>query len=154
MPLAAIGGPAAVMDELAPTGPVYQAGTLSGNPLATAAGLAALAQLDDAAYERLEATAAQLADGLHDAFAKAGVPAQVTRVHTLVGVFLAERPVRNYEDAKAADHATYARLFHGLLDRGVYFAPSGYETLFPSLAHTPEHIDATINAVAEAAAAL
>jgi glutamate-1-semialdehyde 2,1-aminomutase len=154
MPLAAVGGPSAIMDELAPTGPVYQAGTLSGNPLATAAGLAALAQLDAAAYATLERTAARLADGLRDTFRAAGVPAQVTRVHTLVGVFLAASPVHDYEHAKAADHVRYARLFHGLLDRGVYFAPSGYETLFPSLAHRAEDIDQTINAAAEAAAAL
>ena len=81
------------------------------------------------------------------------LPAQVTRVHTLVGVFFAAAPVHDYDDAKAADHARYARVFHGLLDRGVYFAPSGYETLFPSLAHRTEDIDQTINAAAEAAAA-
>ena len=100
LPLAAVGGPAAIMDELAPLGPVYQAGTLSGNPLATAAGLAALAQLDAAAYATLEATAARLADGLRDAFAGAGVPAQVTRVHTLVGVFFTPAPVHDYDDAQ------------------------------------------------------
>jgi glutamate-1-semialdehyde 2,1-aminomutase len=154
MPLAAVGGPAALMDDLAPVGPVYQAGTLSGNPLATAAGLAALAHLDAAAYDALEQTAAQLADGLHTALTKSGHAVQVTRVHTLVGVFFAAQPVRNYDDAKAADHAAYARLFHGLLDRGVYFAPSGYETLFPSLAHTAHDIELTIEAAAEAAADL
>ncbi len=154
MPLAAVGGPAAIMDDLAPLGPVYQAGTLSGNPLATAAGLAALAQLDPAAYASLETTATRLADGLRGAFAGAGVPAQVTRVHTLVGLFFTPTPVHDYEDAKTADHARYARFFHGLLDRGVYFAPSGYETLFPSLAHRAVDIDQTINAAAAAAAAL
>jgi glutamate-1-semialdehyde 2,1-aminomutase len=101
----------------------------------------------------LEATAARLADGLRDAFARTGVPAQVTRVHTLVGVFFSPAPVHDYDHAKAADHARYARVFHGLLDRGVYFAPSGYETLFPSLAHRNEDIDQTIDAAAEAAAA-
>jgi glutamate-1-semialdehyde 2,1-aminomutase len=154
MPLAGLGGDAAVMDELAPTGPVYQAGTLSGNPLATAAGLAALGALQEAEYERLEQTATDLAQGLQDAFAKSGVPVQVARAYTLVGLFLADDPVRNYEDAKAADHRAYARLFHGLLERGVYFAPSGYETLFPSLAHTADDIDETITAAAEAAAHL
>ena len=98
------------MDELAPLGPVYQAGTLSGNPLATAAGLAVLAQLDAGAYDALEATAERLAAGLRDAFADAGVAAQVTRAFTLVGVFFADAPVRNYDDARAADHARYARL--------------------------------------------
>ena len=149
LPLAAIGGPAWLMDELAPIGPVYQAGTLSGNPLATAAGLAVLAQLDAGAYDALEATAARLADGLGRAFADAGVAAPVTRAFTLVGVFFASAPVRNYEDARAADHSRYAGLFHGLLDQGVYFAPSGYETLFPSLAHTDADIDRTIEAAAK-----
>ena len=154
LPLAAVGGAAAIMDELAPLGPVYQAGTLSGNPLATAAGLAALALLDDDCYVRLEATAELLAAGLRDAFAKAGVAAQVTRAYTLVGLFLASEPVRDYDGAQAADHAGYAALFHGLLDRGVYFAPSGYETLFPSLAHTDADIEKTIEAAAEAAASM
>jgi glutamate-1-semialdehyde 2,1-aminomutase len=149
LPLAAIGGPAALMDELAPIGPVYQAGTLSGNPLATAAGLAVLAQLDGGTYDALEATAARLADGLGRAFKNAGVAAQVTRAFTLVGVFFSPTPIRNYEDARAADHARYASVFHGLLDRGVYFAPSGYEALFPSLAHTNADIDRTVEATAE-----
>jgi glutamate-1-semialdehyde 2,1-aminomutase len=150
LPLAAVGGAGAVMDALAPSGAVYQAGTLSGNPLATAAGLAALAHLDDDAYARLERTATELADGLTRALTKADHPAQVTRVHTLVGVFFSDQPVRDYDGAKAADHERYARFFHGLLDRGVYFAPSGYETLFPSLAHTPADVDETIDAAAAA----
>jgi glutamate-1-semialdehyde 2,1-aminomutase len=154
LPLAAVGGSAAVMDELAPLGPVYQAGTLSGNPLATAAGLAALDNLDADAYDVLEGTAGRLAAGLDDVFTDAGVPAQVTRVFTLVGVFFASHPVKNYEDARGADHARYASFFHGLLERGVYFAPSGYETLFPSLAHTDADIDRTISAAAESVAAL
>jgi glutamate-1-semialdehyde 2,1-aminomutase len=149
LPLAALGGPAALMDELAPLGPVYQAGTLSGNPLATAAGLAVLARLDDGSYDTLEATAARLAHGLRHAFEHAGVAAQVTRTFTLVGLFFSPTPVHNYEEARAADHARYATLFHGLRDRGVYFAPSGYETLFPSLAHSDADIDRTIEAVAE-----
>jgi glutamate-1-semialdehyde 2,1-aminomutase len=151
LPLAAVGGPAVLMDQLAPLGPVYQAGTLSGNPLATAAGLAVLAHLDAASYDALEATAARLASGLAAAFDAAGVTAQVTRTFTLVGVFFASSPVRDYDDARAADHQRYARFFHGLLDRGVYFAPSGYETLFPSLAHTDADIDRTIDAATEAA---
>ena len=149
LPLAAVGGPAAVMDELAPLGSVYQAGTLSGNPLATAAGLAVLAHLDAAAYDALEVTAERLAAGLRDAFAAAGVAARVTRAFTLVGLFFSQSPVRNYDDARAADHNRYAKFFHGLLDRGVYFAPSGYETLFPSLAHTDADIDRTIDVAAE-----
>lgn len=152
LPLAALGGPAALMDELAPIGPVYQAGTLSGNPLATAAGLAVLAQLDAHAYDTLEATATRLADGLACAFSEAGVDAQVTRAFTLVGLFFSPAPIHDYEQARAADHARYARFFHGLLDRNVYFAPSGYETLFPSLAHSDADIDRTLEAAAEAVA--
>jgi glutamate-1-semialdehyde 2,1-aminomutase len=148
LPLAAVGGAAALMDELAPLGAVYQAGTLSGNPLATAAGLAVLAQLDGSSYADLEQRAERLAGGLAHAFASAGIDAQVTRVFTLVGVFFSASPIRNYDDARAADHERYARFFHGLLDRGVYFAPSGYETLFPSLAHTDADLDATIDAAA------
>jgi glutamate-1-semialdehyde 2,1-aminomutase len=151
LPLAAVGGPAALMDELAPLGVVYQAGTLSGNPLATAAGLAVLAQLDASSYAALEARAERLARGLRDAFVSTGVDAQVTRAFTLVGLFFSATRVRNYDGARAADHERYARVFHGLLDRGVYFAPSGFETLFPSLAHTDADLDATIDATIDAA---
>jgi glutamate-1-semialdehyde 2,1-aminomutase len=153
LPLAAVGGRASIMDELAPLGPVYQAGTLSGNPLATAAGLAVLAELDDASYTELERTALRLEDGLRKAFADAGVAAQVTRAFTLLGIFFADAVVTDYEAARGADHARYARVFHALLDRGVYFAPSGYETLFPSLAHDDADIDATIDAAVSAAIA-
>jgi glutamate-1-semialdehyde 2,1-aminomutase len=154
LPLAAVGGRADLMEELAPVGPVYQAGTLSGNPVATAAGLAAMSLLDDSAYMRLEATATRLADGLSDAFGRAGVPARVPRAQTLVGVFFTDRPVRDYESARAADHKAYASFFHGLLDRGVYFAPSGYEAIFPSLAHGEREIDQTVTAATEAASAI
>jgi glutamate-1-semialdehyde 2,1-aminomutase len=146
LPLAAVGGRADVMDELAPLGPVYQAGTLSGNPLATAAGLAVLAELDDDSYTELARRAQRLEDGLRKAFADAGLAAQVTRAFTLVGMFFADTAVTNYEAARAADHERYARVFHSLLDQGVFFAPSGYETLFPSLAHSDADIDATIEA--------
>jgi glutamate-1-semialdehyde 2,1-aminomutase len=151
LPLAAVGGRADVMDELAPVGAVYQAGTLSGNPLATAAGLAVLGLLDAGAYAELEQTATTLADGLHAALAGAGVAAQVPRVGTLVGLFFSEEPVRDYDGARGADHKTYAAFFHGLLDAGVYLAPSGYETIFPSLAHTAADVDATVAVAAVAA---
>ena len=154
LPLAAIGGSAAIMDHLAPLGPVYQAGTLSGNPLATAAGLAALAQLDAAAYVSLEAKAARLVEGLLGAFSAAGLAAQVTQAGTLAGLFFAPEPVTNYVAAQAADHERYARFFHGMLDRGVYFAPSGYETTFVSLAHTDEIIDDTVAIATEVATTL
>ena len=153
LPLAAVGGLAAIMDELAPVGPVYQAGTLSGNPLATAAGLAVLAELDASAYDELERTAERLAAGLREATTAANVAAQVSRAFTLVGIFFSAEVVHDYESAKRADHDRYARFFHGMLDRGVYFAPSGYETLFPSLAHTDDDIDRTLTAAAEAIAA-
>ena len=145
---------AAIMDELAPLGPVYQAGTLSGNPLATAAGLAALAALEPSVYPVLEAKAARLVDGLQRGFDVAGVPAVVTRAATLGGLFFAPRPVTDYEAAQHADHVRYGRFFHGLLDRGVFFAPSGYETLFVSLAHDDAVIDRTVELAAEVAASL
>jgi glutamate-1-semialdehyde 2,1-aminomutase len=151
LPLAALGGRAEIMDHLAPTGPVYQAGTLSGNPLATAAGLAVLERLDAGAYTALEAKAETLADGLRQAMAGAGLAVQVPRVGPLVGVFFAAEPVTDYETAKAADTKRYARFFHALLERGVYFAPSAFETLFPSLAHTDADLEATASAAAEAA---
>jgi glutamate-1-semialdehyde 2,1-aminomutase len=151
LPLAAVGGRADVMDELAPLGPVYQAGTLSGNPLATAAGLAVLAQLDDAAYAELTARATRYAEGLRDALDTAGAKAQVTRAGTLTGVFFAGSPVTDFAEAQAADHARYARVFHSLLDAGIFWPPSGYETMFVSLAHTDAELDRTCDAVAAAA---
>jgi glutamate-1-semialdehyde 2,1-aminomutase len=145
-PLAALGGRADVMDELAPLGPVYQAGTLSGNPVATAAGLAVLSLLDDAAYDTLTSTATRLAAGLDGVFAGAGAKVQMVRVGTLAGLFFADTPVRDYADAQAADHGAYARFFHGMLERGVFLPPSGYEALFPSLAHRDAEIDAIVDA--------
>jgi len=154
LPLAAFGGRAEIMDHLAPLGPVYQAGTLSGNPLATAAGLAVLGRLDGAAYAALEATATALADGLGRALAGAGLAAQVPRVGPLVGLFFSETPVVDYASAQGADGKRYARFFHEMLDRGVYLAPSPFEALFPSLAHGPAEIEGIVGAAAEAAAAV
>jgi len=152
--IGAYGGRRDVMHQVAPLGPVYQAGTLSGNPLATAAGLAALELLDDAAYARLTATATRLADGIRAALAQAGVTAVVPQVASLVGLFLgAEAPV-DYPTAQQTDTAAYARLFHGLLERGVAIAPGAYEVLFPGLAHTDAVVDEVVAATAEAAAAL
>jgi glutamate-1-semialdehyde 2,1-aminomutase len=154
LPLAAVGGRADLMDELAPLGPVYQAGTLSGNPLATAAGLAALSLLDDDAYATLTASATRYADGLRDALTDCPVKAQVTQAATLTGVFFADSPVRDFADARAADHATYARTFRALLDVGVFWPPSGYEAMFVSLAHTAADIDRTCEALAAAVSRL
>jgi glutamate-1-semialdehyde 2,1-aminomutase len=151
LPLAALGGPAAVMDELAPLGPVYQAGTLSGNPLATAAGLAVLGALTDDHYAELERRATTLTTGLAAALADAGIAAQAPRAFTLAGLFFRADPVTDYAEAQAADAAAYARFFHGMLDRGVYLAPSAFETMFPSLAHTDDDIARTIERAAEAA---
>ena len=145
LPLAAIGGSADVMHQLAPLGPVYQAGTLSGNPVATAAGLAVLRELSDDAFGTIEGKATRFADGLN----KALPDATVTRVGTLTGFFFSPEPVTNYEQAQKADHARYAQLFHHLLRSGHFLAPSGYETLFVSLAHEDEQIDETVAAAAE-----
>ena len=140
------------MEVLAPVGPVYQAGTLSGNPLATAAGLAVLDRLDDRKFEALERLATALADGLREAISGAGLPVQVPRVATLVGLFLSDTPVANYDDARAAcAQGLYTGFFHGMRERGVSIAPGPYEVLFTSLAHTTGDIDQTIEAAAAAA---
>jgi glutamate-1-semialdehyde 2,1-aminomutase len=149
-PLAALGGRADVMDQLAPVGPVYQAGTLSGNPVATAAGLAVLSLLDDAAYDALRARAARLEASLRDVFATHGTKASVVRVETLTGLFFGVDTVHDYADAQSADHAAYARFFHAMLDRGVFLPPSGYEAMFVSLAHDAAALDTIVDAAAEA----
>jgi glutamate-1-semialdehyde 2,1-aminomutase len=156
LPVGMFGATAEVMANVAPLGPVYQGGTLSGNPVATAAGLAALARLDADAYARLEATAARLQAGLQMVVADRGLPVQVPRYRTLVGLFAgAEAPVRAWPGAKAAAEAgLYARLFRALLDRGVALAPGPYEVLFPSLAHDDAVVDATIERFADACASL
>jgi glutamate-1-semialdehyde 2,1-aminomutase len=142
LPLAAFGGRAEIMDRLAPAGDVYQAGTLSGNPLATAAGLAVLRRLrDPAVYERLEQRGARLEAGL----APFG---RVQRVGSMLTLFSGSGPVRDLADAQAADTERYGALFRGLLERGIYIAPSQFECLFVSLAHGDEEIDRTIEAVA------
>jgi glutamate-1-semialdehyde 2,1-aminomutase len=142
LPLAAFGGRADVMELLAPAGPVYQAGTLAGNPLATAAGLAVLRRLrDGSVHEELERHAARLEEGL----APFG---HVQRVGALLTLYTTDGPVRNFEDAQGADTERYAALFRHLLERGVYFPPSQFEALFPSTAHGDEEIECTIEAVA------
>src|SRR5438045_4066317 len=142
LPLAAFGGRADVMDLLAPSGPVYQAGTLSGNPLATAAGLSVLRRLrNGAVYDELERGAAKLEEGL----APFG---RVQRVGALLTLFMTEAPVRNFDDAQACDTERYGALFRHLLEQGVYFPPSQFEALFPSTAHGDEEIDRTVAAVA------
>ena len=143
LPLAAFGGRAEIMDRLAPSGDVYQAGTLSGNPLATAAGLAVLRRLrDPAVYEELEQRGARLEAGL-------AVHGRVQRVGAMATLFMSDDPVRNFDDAKHADVERYASLFRHLLERGIYIAPSQFEAMFISLAHGDEEIDRTIQAVAD-----
>ena len=150
MPLAAYGGRREIMEKVAPVGPVYQAGTLSGNPVAVSAGLATLGLLDAALYDKLEALGARLEKGLVAAIAKAEVPACVQRIGSMITLFFTKGPVRSWDDAKASDTKRFGR-FHGeLLSRGVYWPPAQYEAAFISGAHTEADIDATI-AAAEAA---
>jgi glutamate-1-semialdehyde 2,1-aminomutase len=138
------------MERVAPAGDVYQAGTLSGNPLATAAGLATLRLLDDAAYERLDRTTERLASGLERAAADAGIRVTVPRTTGLLTVFFSADPVRDYDGARGCDAEAHAAFCRGLLERGVYPPPSQYEAWFVSLAHTDEHVERTIAAAAEA----
>jgi glutamate-1-semialdehyde 2,1-aminomutase len=142
LPLAAFGGRAEIMDLLAPAGPVYQAGTLAGNPLATAAGASVLHRLrDPSVYDELERRAALLEDGL----APFG---RVQRVGALLTLFMADAPVRNFDDAQSCDTERYGALFRHLLEQGVYIAPSQFEAFFPSIAHGDEEIERTVAAVA------
>jgi glutamate-1-semialdehyde 2,1-aminomutase len=138
------------MERVAPAGEVYQAGTLSGNPLATAAGLATLRLLDGEAYARLDSLTRHLAEGLAGAAREAGVPVQVSATTGLLTVFFAERPVRHYDDAKACDTEAYAVFCRAMLDRGAYPPPSQFEAWFPSLAHRDEHVERTVAAAREA----
>ena len=151
LPVGAVGGRADVMEVLAPLGPVYQAGTLSGNPLATAAGLAALDLLTPDTYATITRHATRLADGLRAALAGAGIAACIPQVGPLVGLYLGANAPENYDDAKHTDEATYRALFHALLDHGVAIAPGAYEVMFPGLAHTDEVLDELLEKVAEAA---
>ena len=154
LPAAAYAGSRELMERIAPAGDVYQAGTLSGNPLATAAGLATLGLLDGDAYERLDATSERLADGLRAAASEAGVPVQVSHTTGLLTVFFSEDPVRDYDDARACDTDRYAAFCRAMLERGVYLPPSQFEAWFPSLAHTGAHVERTLEAAAEAFGAL
>ena len=148
LPAAAYGGSIDLMSNIAPAGPVYQAGTLSGNPLAVAAGRAALELLDDAAYARLASTTVALADGLREAAGDR--PVQVVSTCGLLTVFFNEEPVHDYAGAASSDLARHAAWCRELLARGVYPPPSQFEAWFPSLAHTPEHVERTIEAAAVA----
>jgi glutamate-1-semialdehyde 2,1-aminomutase len=151
LPVGAYGGPRDLMSKVAPLGPVYQAGTLSGNPLAVAAGLATLRALEDrAAYDRLDRLGARFARGTREAAAAAGIPVTVNRVGSMLTTFFTEGPVTDYASAKRADTARYARFFHGMLDRGVFLAPSQFEAAFVSLAHSERDLDLAAQACREA----
>ena len=150
LPLAAFGGRADIMDLLAPEGQVYQAGTLSGNPLATAAANATLdilAQGDG--YEKLESAASSLESGLAQAASDASVPVTINRVGSILSCFFCDHPVRNFADVQTTDIARFKRFFAAMLERGIYLAPSAYEAMFVSLAHTDSDIEQTINAAGE-----
>ena len=154
LPVGAFGGRAEIMDVLAPLGPVYQAGTLSGNPLATAAGRAALAQLTDAAYAGLTARVERFAAGLAEAIGAAGLPIRVPVAGTLTGLFFGTGDVTDYDSARRTDEALYAAFFHEMLDRGVALAPGAYEVLFIGTAHTNEVLDHVVEVAAAAAQAV
>jgi glutamate-1-semialdehyde 2,1-aminomutase len=150
MPLAAYGGKRAIMEKVAPLGPVYQAGTLSGNPVAVSAGLATIDRLDGALYARLEALGARLEAGLARAAAQRGVSACVQRVGSMITLFFTPGPVRSWADAKRCDTKAFAKWHAGMIQRGVHWPPAQFEAAFVSDAHTTDDIDATL-AVAEEA---
>jgi len=152
MPVGAFGGRADVMEQIAPTGPVYQAGTLSGNPVAMTAGLATLERVaEEGFYERLGTLTTKLTQGLEDAAASAGVPFTTTHLGGMFGFFFSEiSPVRLYRDVVACDATRFRRFFHAMLDAGVYMAPSSFEAGFVSSAHTEEDIERTVDAARDA----
>jgi len=156
LPIGAIGGRADIMDMLAPKGPVYQAGTLSGNPIATAAANAILEILDSrcwildsrrvSGYEYLESRTAMLETGLADAAEQASVPVTINRVGSIMSCFFTDRPVLNFTDVQSTDIKRFKKFFAEMLKQGIYLAPSAYEAMFVSLAHTKEDIEKTIEA--------
>jgi glutamate-1-semialdehyde 2,1-aminomutase len=144
-PCAAFGGRRDVMERLSPVGPVYQAGTLSGNPVAVAAGIAALDLARERnPYQELVKTADELAAGLEESFDRAGFEATVNRIETMLSVFFTDGPVRTFDQARAADHDRFARFFHHMLDHGVYLPPSGYEMWTLSTSHGSQEIERTL----------
>jgi glutamate-1-semialdehyde 2,1-aminomutase len=155
LPVGAYGGRADVMSQVMPAGPVFQAGTLSGNPLAMAAGVATLLELrEHPPYTKLEKLSAKLADGLDQAASAAGVPHRVQRVGSMLTLFFTDTPVTDYDTAKTSDTAKFARFFWGMMDRGVYLPCSQFEAVFVSAAHTEADIERTLAAAREALAEL
>ena len=154
LPAAAYAGRRELMERVAPAGDVYQAGTLSGNPLASAAGLATLRLLEGDAYERLDGVTEAIAGGLAAAGAEAGVALQVAWTTGLLAPFFSERPVDDHDGARASDLAAHAAFCRAMLERGIYVPPSAFEAWFPSLAHTDEHVERTLAAARESLACL
>jgi glutamate-1-semialdehyde 2,1-aminomutase len=156
MPVGAFGGKAEVMDYLAPVGPVYQAGTLSGNPVAMAAGLAGLRAIQAPGFhEKLTAKTRSLVDGLADAAKSSGIPMSFNLAGGMFGFFFTDEPkVTRFEQVAACNMEQFQAFFHGMLDRGIYLAPSAYEAGFMSMAHEQSHIDATVEAAREVLATL
>lgn len=156
LPMAAYGGRAEIMDLIAPVGPVYQAGTLSGNPCAVAAGLATLKSLEaQGTYDQLEKRCKELQHGLEQALRDAGVTGRIQRVGSMLTLYFNDgRPVRSFADVSACDHQRFARWFHLMLERGIYLPPSGYEAWFVSVTHDAEDIERTIYAARDAFKAL
>jgi glutamate-1-semialdehyde 2,1-aminomutase len=153
-PCAAFGGRRDLMEHLAPVGPVYQAGTLSGNPVAVAAGLAALDLIESLdPYPSLAKQSERLSAGLAEAFEGAGIPVTINRVESLFSVFFTDGPVNDFQEAKGANHELYADFFHAMLDEGIYLPPSGYEGWFLTTEHGDAEIDQTIHAAMKAASA-
>jgi glutamate-1-semialdehyde 2,1-aminomutase len=146
LPVGAYGGRADLMSLIAPEGPVYQAGTLSGNPLAMAAGLATLQQLTLQAYTALECSSAILASELRAVCREAGIPATVQRVGSMLTLFFTDQPVNNLADASRADHKCFASFFSRMLENGIHLPPSGYEAWFVSLSHDSSYLERTIDA--------
>ena len=156
MPVGAFGGKQKYMEQVAPSGPVYQAGTLSGNPVAMAAGLANLKLIsEDGFFDRLTATTTALVSGVRQAADEAGVPLQTSQVGGMFGLFFTDADrIVNFAEAGKCDIEAFKVFYHAMLDRGVYLAPSAYEAGFVSSAHTEEHITATVSAAREAFALL
>jgi len=155
LPVGAYGGKLEIMSKIAPDGPVYQAGTLSGNPVAMAAGIATLKCLQQSGfYERLEAGSAMLEAGIREVVGRAGLPAVTNRVGSMIGLFFTEKRVSDFAEAQTSDLTMFSKYFRGMLKQGIYLAPSQYEALFVSSAHSEEDIQATISAAEEVFGAL